>query len=243
MTTVSKSHRYPLRSLPLMLVLAGAGLAVVAGCSSPGTVPTPTSAEARKVVVVIDRTGVTESESWTYEVSSQTQEIAATVIADGAEDLDVVSMGSDAAAAAKVASVDLTDTSRNTSDKTKDAKADLARQVGQVAGSVAASPVTTNGTDVVAALQTAASLCRAEGNRMCTIYVFSDMEDSRILESADADEAVAQLQPLIPDLAGITVRVSGIGASESDADVVERVRAVWTELLASAAGTDLARSF
>lgn len=240
MTNVSKPSRYPPRPTSLFISLLSMACLTIAivGCSSPSNHQDDTA----KVVIVVDRTGVAASQSWTTEVTSQAQAITTTAINDGDEHLDVVSLGSDAKAAAKVASADLTSTSRNTSDKTRAAKANLADKIGQVAGQVAGSPVTTDGSDVVAALQTAVSLCRANGTSSCKIYLLSDMEDSRILKAPNAKTAVAQIKPLIPDLSGIDIQVAGIGASGSSAAVVERVTQVWTEALAGASSADLARN-
>ncbi len=86
-------------------------------------------------------------------------------------------------------------------------------------------------------------LCEPATTSSCQIYLFSDLEDTRIINAPDVATAIAQLQPFMPDLARVdSITVAGLGASGANNDVVARVKATWEALLKNAKSTRIVRS-
>lgn len=192
------------------------------------------------VVVAVDRTGVADQQTWASEVAGQVGARTERALAEGATRLELIGIGSNTQQAARVVTVDLDGVEGNTAAKRDQARRRLVERVAAAAGQVAAQPVTTTtGTDVMAALEQAADLCHGPGVRTCSILLASDMEDQRASLAASVEEAVAGLAPGMPDLAGVGVDVTGIGASGAGGDVVTRVEAVWARLFEQAGAVDV----
>ena len=196
------------------------------------------------VVVAVDRTGVADRETWAAEVAGQVGARTERAMADGANRLELIGIGSNTQQAARVVTVDLGGVEGNTAAKRDQARRRLVESVAEAAGQVAAQPVTTNGTDVLAALEQAADLCHGPGVRSCSVLLASDMEDQRVSLATSVEDAVAGLSPGMPDLAGVHVEVTGIGASGAGGDVATRVETVWSQLFeqAGAVNVRIARS-
>jgi hypothetical protein len=69
--------------------------------------------------------------------------------------------------------------------------------------------------------------------------VISDLEDQRVLAAPSAEAAVEELGELVPDLTGVSVQVSGLGASGADAATVQQVKATWLALFEQAGAVDV----
>jgi hypothetical protein len=191
------------------------------------------------VVVAVDRTGVADQETWAAEVAGQVGARTERAMAEGASRLELIGIGSNTQQAARVVTVDLDGVDGNTAAKRDQARRRLVESVAAAAGHVAAQPVTTSGTDVLAALEQAADLCHGPGVRTCSILLASDMEDQRVSLAPSAEEAIAALASGMPDLAGVGVEVTGIGASGGGGAVATRVEAVWTQLFEQAGAVDV----
>ena len=101
------------------------------------------------VVVAVDRTGVADRETWAAEVAGQVGARTERAMADGANRLELIGIGSNTQQAARVVTVDLGGVEGNTAAKRDQARRRLVESVAEAAGQVAAQPVTTNGTDAI----------------------------------------------------------------------------------------------
>lgn len=196
-------------------------------------------ADRHQLVIAIDRTGVAQASSWQAEVAAQTQAALEDGIQDGVDQVSLLSIGSDTNQTATVATADLTSIEGNTRAKRDAARQTLINEIASAAAQVAAQPVETSGTDVFAALEQAASLCHAPEVTECSVLVISDLEDQRVTGAPSAEEAIASLAALMPDLVGISVQVSGLGASGADAATVQKVKTVWSTLFEQAGAVDV----
>jgi len=197
------------------------------------------SAELHQMVIAIDRTGVAQAGSWQAEVVTQTDAALRQRAAKDVDRVALLSIGSNTDQTATVASADLATIEGNTA-----AKRDAARQrvfdgIASAAGQVAGEPVGTVGTDVFAALHQAASLCLTPEITDCSVVVISDLEDQRVLAAPTAEIAVKQLSSLMPDLPGVSLQVSGLGASGADTATVQKVKEAWLGLLKDAGAVDI----
>lgn len=214
-------------------------VAIVSGCADVDSGGEDGSA-VDLVVVAVDRTGVADQQTWASEVAGQVGARTERALAEGATRLELIGIGSNTQQAARVVTVDLDGVEGNTAAKRDQARRRLVERVAAAAGQVAAQPVTTTtGTDVLAALEQAADLCHGPGVRTCSILLASDMEDQRVSLAASVDEAIAGLAPGMPDLDGVGVEVTGIGASGAGRSVTTRVEAVWAELFEQAGAVDV----
>lgn len=195
--------------------------------------------DVHQFVLAIDRTGLAQIESWSAEVATQTQAALEAAVADGVDHVDLIAVGSNTQQVATIAEADLNDIEGNTEAKRDAARQTLLDNIASAAAQAAAQPVDTAGTDVFAALDQAASLCQAPEVTECSMLLISDLEDQRVTGAPSAEEAITSLAPLMPDLTGVSVQVSGLGASGVDAATVQKVKAVWTELLQQAGAVDI----
>ncbi len=221
----------------LVAVLAALSvlLLVLGGCTTGDGRP-----ESRRDLVLIpDRTGVAQSDTWSAEVISQVRSTLEAPANAGADRVHVLAIGSNTDQTALAAMADLTAIEGNTRAKRREVRERLIEDVASAAGQVASVPVDTYGTDVFAALHQAASLCQAPEVEDCSLLVLSDLEDQRVLAAASPEAAVEDLADLMPDLTGVAVQVSGLGASGVDVATVERVRTAWTGLLSEAGAVDV----
>lgn len=195
-------------------------------------------------VTVIDATGLVRNEVWRQQATEQFGVVIDQAMAHGVDQLDIVLMGTNSADAGKVATVDLTKIEGNTDAKRTVARARLRARLVELIGQIVSQPVEGNGTDVVAAFRTAADLCRTDQPRSCRIWALSDLEDQRVTTAASPEAAKKAVQSLMPDLKGVPVTVSGLGASGADAATVARVEQVWTDLFdeAGSPSVHIARS-
>jgi hypothetical protein len=196
------------------------------------------------LVIAIDRTGVAQADTWQAEVAAQTQVALETAMDEGVDQVALLSIGSNTDQTATVATADLTAIEGNTEAKREAARQTLIADIASAAAQVASRPVDTAGTDVFAALNQAASLCQAPDVTECSVLVFSDLEDLRVLAALSREAAVDELGDFMPDLTGVSVQVAGLGASGADASTVQTVRAAWLALFeqAGAVGVRIARS-
>jgi hypothetical protein len=191
------------------------------------------------LVIVVDRTGVARQDSWGSEVGSQTRARVERALADGVDRIHVTGAGSNTAQTATAATVDVDAIDANTPARRREQERRLVNQVAMVASRLASQPVDTGGTDIVAALRQAADSCSSPDLASCSILLLSDMEDARVVRSTDPATAAGQLASQMPALTGVTVEVSGLGASGSDAATVSRVEETWTRLLTQAGAVDV----
>ncbi len=190
-------------------------------------------------IILIDRTGVAQVETWQSEVATQTAAAVHRALDEGVAQVDLAAIGSNTDQAATVATADLTGIEGNTEAKRDAARQALVDDIATAAAEIASQPVDTAGTDVFAALDQAASLCQAPEVSECSVLVISDLEDQRVTGAPSAEEAANALRPLMPDLTGISVQVSGLGASGADAATVQKVRAAWVVLFDQASAVDV----
>ena len=223
----------------------GAGIAAlvavavaVAGCGSRPATPTQEEPTALSVVAV-DRTGVAAAETWADEVAVQVSSEAERAMGDGFDRIEIIGIGSTTNDTVRWATVDLTRIEGNTRAKRAAERERLIAAAGAAGHDLAAAPVTTYGTDVVAAISEANALCRNPGVGPCSMLLISDLEDQRVTGATSAAAAVEVLTPLMPDLGGVSVRVSGLGASGADSTVVTQVEQAWQTLLESAGAVDV----
>jgi len=195
--------------------------------------------DAEITVVAIDRTGVAEDETWSTEVAAQVMDEVERALDGGVDRVEIIGIGSTADATVQWATVDLTDVQGNTRSKREVARQQLVAAAGAAARELAADPVTTHGTDVVVALDQAVALCRAPGVGSCSILLASDLEDQRVTGAPSAAAAVEVLAPLMPELDGIPVSVTGLGASGAGSAVVTQVSDAWDSLLRAAGAVDV----
>jgi hypothetical protein len=203
--------------------------------TSCGPDPKPTEA----MTIIVDRTGVAQAESWSAEVAVQTQQALKAAVDDGVDLVDIISIGSNTDQTATVASADFSSVEGNTEAKRDAARQSLVDQLVSATAQVAAQPVETSGSDVFAALDQAASLCAAAEVAQCSLLVISDLEDQRVLTASSPEATIEELGPLMPDLTGVSVQVSGLGASGAEAATVQKVKAAWTGLLDQAGAVDI----
>jgi hypothetical protein len=190
-------------------------------------------------VVAIDRTGVAQDETWATEVAAQVMHEVERALDDGVERVEIIGIGSTAEATVRWATVDLTDVRGNTRSKREVARQQLVAATGAAARELAEQPVATQGTDVVVALDQAVALCRAPDVGSCSILLASDLEDQRVTGAPSAAAAVEVLAPLMPELDGIPVSVTGLGASGAGSTVVAQVHDAWEALLRGAGAGDV----
>jgi hypothetical protein len=190
-------------------------------------------------VIAIDRTGVAHAESWQAEVAAQTQHALEAAVEEGVDLVDVISIGSNTDQTATAATADFSEIEGNTEAKRDAARQSLVDQLASAAAQVAAQPVDTSGSDVFAALDQTASLCHAPEVGECSVLVISDLEDQRVLAAPSPEATIEELGGLMPDLTGVSVQVSGLGASGADAATVQKIKAAWTGLLDQAGAVDV----
>lgn len=195
--------------------------------------------DRHRQIIVIDRTGIAQAESWQAEVAVQTQHALEAAVEDGVDLVDVISIGSNTDQTATVASVDFAEIEGNTGAKRAAARQSLVEQLVSAIAQVAAHPVETYGSDVFAALDQAASLCDAPEVTACSLLVISDLEDQRVLAASSPGAATEELGEFMPDITGVSVQVSGLGASGADAATVEQVEATWLALFEQAGAVDV----
>jgi hypothetical protein len=234
---VHRRPRWPGHVRRWVAVLALAGLVACGGGGGEGEGEADNAVDL--VVVAVDRTGVADQQTWPEEVAGQVGARTERAMAEGATRLELIGIGSNTQQAARVVTVDLDGVEGNTAAKRDQARRRLVESVAAAAGQVAAQPVTTSGTDVLAALEQAADLCDGPGVRSCSILLASDMEDQRVSLAASDEEAIAGLAPGMPDLDGVAVEVTGIGASGAGGSVTTRVEAVWARLFEQAGAVDV----
>jgi hypothetical protein len=110
-----------MRALALSLVIVAA-----AACSSDDEAAN----NLHRQIVVVDRTGVAQAESWQAEVAVQAQHALEAAVEDGVDLVDVISIGSNTDQTATAASVDFSSVEGNTG-----AKRDAARQSSSTSSS------------------------------------------------------------------------------------------------------------
>lgn len=216
---------------------AGAGLlaalvvsAVLAGCGGNG------SDRSTKELVGVDITGMASgsvAEPWKAEATATAARVFDQAMADGVDEIDVITIGTNTTQAGKVATIKLK-VEGNTPAKRDYARDQLRRQFVGLVQQILDSPVTTNGTDVATAFQTAAGSCTTGGATCNHIWMLSDLEDTSFLQIPDDDAATESLVSRLPRLNGIPVTVVGVGASGGSAETVARVRAIWPAALEAA---------
>jgi hypothetical protein len=228
-----QSGRKARRAVSLAAFLA---LVALAGC---GGGDVAAEEPVALIVVAIDRTGVAASETWSTEVATQVASEVDQAIGDGVDLVEIIGIGSKPIDTVRWATVDLTEIEGNTRAKREAAREQLVTAAGAAAHELADTPVTTYGTDVVAALSEAAALCHGPDVGSCSILLVSDLEDQRVTRAASTVAAVEALTPIMPELAGIPVHVTGLGASGANSTIVARVQEAWDALLQSAGAVDV----
>lgn len=188
-----------------------------------------------KSVLVADQTGIVNganayADSWKAEAGSTAGRIFDESVSGGVDQIDIVTLGTNSAQAAKVASVRL-DVRGNTEGKRDFSRRQLRGQFISAVEQVLSVPVETVGTDIATALQTAAGTCTSAGASCQGIWLLSDMEDTAVLSAPTDEAAIRDLEPRLPKLTGIKVTAIGVGASGSDPATVTRVRTIWPVLL------------
>jgi len=195
--------------------------------------------DRHQLIIAIDRTGVAQTETWQAEVATQTQAALEQAIDEDIDQVALLSIGSNTDQTATVATADLTAIEGNTQAKRDAARQRMVDDLASAAAQVAAKPVDTVGTDVFAALHQAASLCEAPKVTDCSVLVISDLEDQRLLAATSPVVAVEQLGSLMPDLTGVSLQVSGQGASGADASTVQKIKDAWLALFEHAGAVDV----
>jgi hypothetical protein len=225
------------RAIGVVPCLMAVTVVALAACGSGND--EPAHARDALTVVAIDRTGVAASETWSTEVAAQVASEVDQAIGDGVDLIEIIGIGSTPNDTVRWATVDLTEIEGNTRAKREAARDQLVTAAGAAAHELADTPVTTYGTDVVAALSEAAALCQGPDVGSCSILLVSDLEDQRVTRAASTAAAVEALTPIMPELAGIPVHVTGLGASGADSTIVTRVQKAWDALLHSAGAIDV----
>jgi hypothetical protein len=220
------------------------GLAIMAAAACSAGSSADESEGSDLTVIAIDRTGVAGNGTWPVDVASQVMATVESAIGDDVESVDLIGIGSTPGDSLRLATIDLLHIGGNTRAKREAARQEVIATAGATARQLAEQPVTTNGTDVIAALTEAVALCQDPAVTRCSIVVASDLEDQRVTRAPSVDAAVDALLPLMPDLDGIPVTVTGLGASGADSALVTKVSAAWDALLraSGASNVRIARS-
>ena len=226
------------RTQPLAVTLCQAVCVVVVGVVIAALFSSSAIASnIKRSVIAIDRTGVAAHvPSWSTEVAAIARDEAEKAIEGRVDELTIIAIGANTAESGKVAAVELNIECNN--PKTCEAdKAALANQIGEVAGQVANVPTKTPGSDIVASLQTARSIC---GRRRCAITIISDGVDTRLYSTGTAgDQLASEVAPILPSLKRTTVHLVGLGADGTPPDAIERVRTFWQTLLSIKGAKDI----
>jgi hypothetical protein len=211
----------------------------LAACACGGRDEPAQNSRTDVTVIAIDRTGVTGNGTWSVDVASQVMAEVERGLDDGIESVELIGIGSTPKDTERWATIDLTHIEGNTQAKRNAVRDGLVTAAGAAARQVAEQPVTTYGTDVVAALTEAAALCNTPTVRRCWILLATDLEDQRVTNAPSAAAAVEELRPLMPDLEGIPLSVTGLGASGANSSLVDKVAEAWDALLREAGATDV----
>lgn len=194
------------------------------------------SHDERKVMVIgIDRTGVARTSGWAGEVATVTSAAVDAAFVEGIEELHLIGIGSNMNATSRVARADLRLDCPN-EHRCEDDRKLIRNQVADAAGRVAAMPVRQTGTALIEAIQTAVDIC---AGRSCQVILITDGQDSRLHGAESVDQLISQIQPTLPKLTGITLRLVGLGADDSSPQSVARAEKFWTRLLRGAGATDV----
>ena len=225
MITLNRNRTHGLIRVASIGLLITAGAATIAACAGGGSTPHVTK------VIVPDRTGSTSSIStWPQEVAATTDTIVNDAYKAGVDRIVLQSLGANYGDSAAVADVNLRTKCNNAKSCADDHDA-LATQIAEAAGQLAGTPLGHGGTDIIAAITTAKSVC---GHDPCRIDVLTDAEDYRIQNNTPVKTLIDRYAAEVPDLHGVVIRLIGLGVDGSSTEHADRAKAFFEGLLTRA---------